>query len=52
MSGRFGWMPRPDISSPTGRNVSVLDTADSSEATAPGIRTPVPFLHGDVSGVR
>jgi outer membrane protein assembly factor BamA len=50
VNGRFGWIARPDISSPTGRNVTVPNTVDLfSEATAPGIRTPVPLLHGDVS---
>jgi hypothetical protein len=50
VKSRFGWIDRPDISSATGYSVRVPNTVDLfTEATAPGIRTPVPLLHGDVT---
>jgi outer membrane protein assembly factor BamA len=50
VNGRFGWIDRPDLSTATGRNVTVPNTIDIfSEASAPGLRTQPSFLHGDVS---
>jgi len=50
VSGRFGWVPQPDLSTPTGPKVRVPSTIDLfSDISAPGIRTQPSFLHGDVS---
>jgi hypothetical protein len=50
VSGRFGWIPQPDLSTMSGRSVSYPNTVDLfTEASAPGIRTQPSFLHGDVS---
>jgi hypothetical protein len=50
IDGRAGWIPRPDLSSPTGPRVNYASTLDRfTDATAPGIRTQPPFVHGDVS---
>src|SRR5262249_25634631 len=50
IDGRVGWIPRPDLSAPTGPRVSLPNTIDLfSEATAPGLSTQPPFIHGDVS---
>ncbi len=50
VSGRFGWIHQPNLSTATGRNVAVPNTIDLfSETSAPGIRTQPSFLHGDVS---
>jgi len=48
--GRFGWIDRPDLSTATGRSISVPNTIDLfSDITAPGISVQPSFLHGDVS---
>jgi len=50
VDGRFGWIPRPDLSTATGPNVHYPNTVDLfTEATAPGIHTQPTFLHGDIS---
>ena len=50
IDGRFGWIPRPTLSTATGPSVNVPNTVDLfTEATAPGIGTQPPFVHGDVS---
>jgi surface antigen Omp85-like protein len=50
VSGRFGWIHQPNLSTATGRNVTVPNTIDLfSETSAPGIRTQPSFLHADVS---
>ena len=50
VGGRFGWIHQPNLSTATGRNVTVPNTIDLfSETTAPGIVTQPSFLHGDVS---
>jgi surface antigen Omp85-like protein len=50
VAGRAGWMTRPNLSTATGRNVTVPNTIERfSETTAPGIGAPPSFLHGDVS---
>jgi hypothetical protein len=50
VAGRIGWMPRPNLSTATGRNVTVPNTIDRySESSAPGLRTPPAFLHSDIS---
>jgi hypothetical protein len=50
VSGRFGWIHSPNLSTATGRSVSVPNTIDLfSESSAPGILTQPSFLHGDVS---
>jgi outer membrane protein assembly factor BamA len=50
VNGRFGWLPQPDLSAATGRNVTVPNTIDRfSESSAPGIRVQPSFLHADVS---
>ena len=52
IDGRVGWIPRPRLSTATGPRVNVPNTLDLfSEATAPGLRTPPAFVHGDVSAV-
>jgi surface antigen Omp85-like protein len=49
VSGRFGEIPRPNLSAATGRGVSVPSTVDVfSDASAPGILAQPSFLHGDV----
>jgi hypothetical protein len=50
VSGRFGWIHSPTLSTATGPRVTVPNTTDLfTETSAPGIRTPPSFLHGDVS---
>ena len=50
VSGRAGWMHQPNLSTATGRSVTVPNTIDLfSETSAPGIATQPSFLHGDVS---
>jgi outer membrane protein assembly factor BamA len=50
LSGRFGWIPRPELSHADGPRVTVPNTVDLfTQASAPGLRSPRPFLHGDVS---
>jgi outer membrane protein assembly factor BamA len=50
VSGRFGWIHQPNLSTMTGRSVTYPNTVDQfSEASAPGIGTQPSFLHGDVS---
>ena len=51
VSGRFGWIHQPDLSTMIGRSVSYPNTIDRfTESAAPGIGThPPSFLHGDVS---
>jgi len=51
VSGRFGWIHQPDLSTMTGRNVTYPNTIDLfTDSSAPGIGTQPPsFLHGDVS---
>ena len=50
IDGRFGWIPRPTLSTATGPSVAVPNTVDVfSEATAPGIDHQPAFLHGDIS---
>jgi len=49
VSGRFGTIPRPRLSAPSGPRVAVPSTLDLfSDASAPGILTQPSFLHGDV----
>ena len=49
VSGRFGAIPRPRLSAPSGPRVAVPSTIDLfSDASAPGILTQPSFLHGDV----
>ncbi len=50
VKGRVGWIPQPDLSTASGPKVTVPNTVDLfPESSAPGIRTPPSFLHGDVS---
>jgi len=50
VKARIGWVPRPDLSTATGRALTVSNTMDKfSEISAPGITTESSFLHGDVS---
>ncbi len=50
LSGRFGWIGRPDLSTASGRGVSVPNTLDHfDEGSAPGLRTQPSFLHGDAT---
>jgi len=51
VSGRFGWIHQPNLSTMTGRSVNYPNTIDRfTENGAPGIGTPPPsFLHGDIS---
>jgi len=50
IDGRAGWIPRPTLSTATGPKVRDPNTVDVfSEATAPGLTTQPPFIHGDVS---
>jgi hypothetical protein len=50
VSGRAGWIHQPNLSTATGRNVTVPNTIDTfSEVSAPGLRTQPSFLHADVS---
>jgi hypothetical protein len=52
VSGRFGWIHQPNLSTATGRNVTVPNTIDLfSEVSAPGLLVQPSFLHGDVSVV-
>lgn len=49
VSGRFGVIPRPRLSAPSGPRVLVPSTlALFSDASAPGILAQPSFLHGDV----
>jgi Omp85 superfamily domain len=49
VSGRFGGIPRPSLSAAAGPRIKGPSTVDLfSEASAPGIATLPPFLHGDV----
>jgi hypothetical protein len=50
VTGRFGRIDRPHLSTATGRSVTVPNTIDRfSEISAPGVLTQPAFLHGDVS---
>jgi hypothetical protein len=50
VSGRFGWIHQPDLSTATGPRLTVPNTTDLfTETSAPGLRTQPSFLHGDVS---
>jgi hypothetical protein len=50
VSGRAGWIHQPNLSTATGRNVTVPNTIDTfSEVSAPGLRIQPSFLHADVS---
>jgi outer membrane protein assembly factor BamA len=50
VSGRVGWIPRPDLSTATGPRTTFPNPIDRfSEASAPGLRAPTSFLHDDVS---
>jgi len=50
VNGRFGWIPSPNLSTATGRNVTVPNTVDLfDESTAPGLLTQPTFLHADAS---
>ena len=50
VSGRVGWIPRPELGAAEGPRVSVPNTVDLfTQASAPGLQSPTPFLHGDVS---
>ncbi len=50
VSGRFGWISQPHLSTATGPHVTVPNTIDLfSDSSAPGIQTQPSFLHGDVS---
>ena len=50
VSGRFGWIHQPNLSTAIGPSVSVPNTTDLfTETSAPGLRTQPSFLHGDVS---
>ena len=50
VNGRFGWIPSPNLSTATGRNVTVPNTVDLfDENTAPGLLTQPTFLHADAS---
>jgi outer membrane protein assembly factor BamA len=50
VSGRFGWIPRPKLSNAEGPKVAFPNTGDLfTDASAPGLRSAPPFLHGDVS---
>jgi hypothetical protein len=52
LTGRFGWIHRPDLSTMTGRSVNYPNTLDIfSNAGAPGLTEQPSFLHGDVSVV-
>jgi len=52
VSGRFGWVRQPDLSTMTGRSVSYPNTLDLfTKTSAPGLETQPSFLHGDVSVV-
>ena len=49
VSGRFGGIPRPQLSAAAGSRVAVPSTiVRFSDASAPGIFAPPSFLHGDV----
>jgi hypothetical protein len=49
VSGRFGWITKPSLSTATGRSVTVPNTVDLfSESSAPGIETQASFVHGDL----
>jgi hypothetical protein len=49
VSGRFGAIPRPRLSAPSGPRVTVPSTLELfSDASAPGILAQPSFLHGDV----
>jgi hypothetical protein len=49
VSGRFGAIPRPQLSAAAGPRVAVPSTVDVfSDASAPGIVAQPLFLHGDV----
>jgi hypothetical protein len=49
-SGRVGWIPQPNLSTPAGRNVTAPSTIDAfAEDGAPGVRSQPPFLHADAS---
>jgi outer membrane protein assembly factor BamA len=50
VNGRFGWIPRPDLSTATGPRVNFPNTLDRfTDASAPGIRTQPSFIHSDLS---
>jgi hypothetical protein len=49
-TGRFGWIPRPELGTAEGPRVSVPNTVELfTQASAPGLSSPTAFLHGDVS---
>jgi hypothetical protein len=50
VNGRVGWLLSPNLSTATGRNVTVPNTIDLfDESTAPGLLTQPTFLHADAS---
>src|SRR5262249_97441 len=50
VSGRFGWIPKPDLLKAEGPRLTRPSTVDLFDNTsAPGISSPPPFLHGDLS---
>jgi hypothetical protein len=50
VSGRFGWIHQPELSTMTGLSVTYPNTLSVfSDASAPGLSQQPAFLHGDVS---
>jgi hypothetical protein len=50
IDGRAGWIPQPKLATASGPSANVPNTLDLfTEATAPGLSTQPPFVHGDVS---
>jgi hypothetical protein len=50
VSAGFGWVPKVNLSAPTGPNLRIPNTSERfSEGAAPGISSQPSFLHGDVS---
>jgi outer membrane protein assembly factor BamA len=50
VSGRFGWIHQPDLSTATGPRLTIANTTDLFNGiSAPGLGTQPSFLHGDVS---
>ena len=50
VGGRVGWIPRPDLSTASGRRLTAPSTVDRfSEDSAPGVSSETSFVHGDIS---
>jgi len=50
VSGRFGWLHQPELSTMTGWDVSYPNTSEIfTDATAPGLKQQPSYLHSDVS---